>query len=66
VAAGATVVDSVLLPGASVGSGATVERSLVMGAVGSGAVVRDSMVGAEGSVGDGESLIDGTAPAVPS
>jgi mannose-1-phosphate guanylyltransferase len=66
VAAGATVVDSVLLPGASVGSGATVERSLVMGVVGSGAVVRDSMVGAEGRVGDGDSLIEGTAPAVPS
>jgi mannose-1-phosphate guanylyltransferase len=66
VADGASVVDSVLLPGASVGSGATIERSLVMGAVGSGSVVRDSMVGAEGRVGDGESLIEGTAPAVPS
>ena len=57
---------SVLLPGASVGSGATIERSLVMGAVGSGAVVRDSMIGAEGRVDDGESLIEGTAPAVSS
>jgi mannose-1-phosphate guanylyltransferase len=66
VAAGASVVDSVLLPGASVGSGATIERSLVMGSVGSGSVVRDSMVGAEGHVGDGESLIEGTAPAVAS
>ena len=60
----ATVIDSVLLPGASVGAGATIERSLVMGTVGAGSVVRDSMVGAEGHVGDGESLIDGTAPTV--
>jgi mannose-1-phosphate guanylyltransferase len=66
VAAGASVIDSVLLPGASVGSGSTIERSLVMGAVGSDAVVRDSMVGADGCVGDSESLIEGTAPAVTS
>ena len=66
VAPGATVIDSVLLPGASVGSGARVERSLVMGAVGSASVVRDSMVGADGRVGDGESLVDATAPALQS
>ena len=66
VAPGATVIDSVLLPGASVGAGARVERSLVMGAVGSAAVVRDSMVGADGGVGDGESLVDATAPALQS
>jgi len=64
VASNASVIDSVLLPGASVGPGAAVERSLVMGAVGSGAVVRDSMVGADGKVGDGERLIDATSPAV--
>jgi mannose-1-phosphate guanylyltransferase len=63
VGAGATVVDSVLLPGAVVEAGALVERSLVMGTVGVNAVVRDSMVGAEGHVGPNESLIDGTAPA---
>ena len=63
VGADATVVDSVLLPGASVAAGAIVERSLVMGAVGANAVVRDSMVGADGHVGAGESLIDATAPA---
>ena len=66
VAPGATVIDSVLLPGASVGTGARVERSLVMGAVGSASVVRDSMVGADGRVGDGESLVDATAPALQS
>jgi len=63
VGAGATVADSVLLPGASVAAGATVERSLVMGTVGVDAVVRDSMIGADGHVGAGESLIDATAPA---
>ncbi len=63
IAAGASVVDSVLLPGASVAAGATVERSLVMGAVGRDAVVRDSMIGAEGHVADGATLIDATAPA---
>jgi mannose-1-phosphate guanylyltransferase len=66
VAAGASVIDSVLLPGASIGPGAKIERSLVMGTVGSGSVVRDAMVGADGLVGDGESLIEGTAPAVAS
>jgi mannose-1-phosphate guanylyltransferase len=64
VAPNASVIDSVLLPGASVGPGAVVERSLVMGAVGAGAVVRDSMVGADGRVGDGERLIEATAPAI--
>ena len=63
VGAGATVVDSVLLPGAVVAAGAAVERSLVMGTVGVDAVVRDSMIGADGHVGADESLIDATAPA---
>ncbi len=62
VGANATVVDSVLLPGAVVAAGATVERSLVMGTVGVDAVVRDSMIGADGHVGAGESLIDAAAP----
>ena len=64
VAAGASVVDSVVLPGADIGPDAVVERSLVMGAVGSGAVVRDSIVGAEGHVGAGESLLDSAEPPV--
>ncbi len=63
VASGASVIDSVLLPGASVGRGSTVERALVMGAVGADAVVRDSMIGVDGSVGDGEALVDGVSPA---
>ena len=64
VAPDATVIDSVLLPGASVGRGASIERSLVMGAVGAASIVRDSMIGADGRVRDGESLIDATSPAL--
>ena len=63
IAAGASVVDSVLLPGATVAAGATVERSLVMGSVGRDAVVRDSMIGADGHVADGDTLLDATVPA---
>ncbi len=66
VATGASVVDSVLLPGSIVGVGATIERSIVMGVVGAEAIVRDSMIGAEGQVGDGETLIDSTVPATAS
>ncbi|HSP30357.1 MAG TPA: NDP-sugar synthase, partial [Ilumatobacteraceae bacterium] len=62
VGSGASVVDSVLLPGASVETGATVERSLVMGHIGAGAVVCDAMVGAEGHVADGQRLIDAVTP----
>lgn len=64
VGSGASVVDSVLLPGASIDAGATVERSLVMGTIGAGAVVRDAMVGADGEVAAGSTLVDGTAPPV--
>ena len=63
VASGASVTDSVLLPGSTVGAGATIERSLVMGSVGTDAVVSDSMIGAEGHVGPGERLIDAVSPA---
>jgi mannose-1-phosphate guanylyltransferase len=62
VAGGATVVDSVLLPGATVAAGAVVERSLVMGSVGADAVVRDAMVGADGGVAAGDTLISATSP----
>jgi mannose-1-phosphate guanylyltransferase len=64
VGSGATVVDSVLLPDARVDAAAIVERSLVMGRVGAGARVTDSMVGAEGVVGDGEVLAGAAVPAV--
>ncbi len=62
VAAGATVVDSVLLPGAVIGSDAVVERSLVMGTVGPAAIVRDAMVGAEATVAAGDRLISAAVP----
>ena len=62
VAAGVRVVDSVLLPGASIATGAVVERSLVMGSIGANAVVCDAMVGAEGDVPAGATLIAATAP----
>jgi mannose-1-phosphate guanylyltransferase len=56
VAAGASVVDSVLLPDARVEAHASVEASLVMGVVRPHAVVRDSMVGATGVVAEHASL----------
>ena len=62
VAAGARVTDSVLLPGATIEAGAVVERSLVMGSVGPNAVVRDAMVGADGSVAAGDTLIAAASP----
>jgi mannose-1-phosphate guanylyltransferase len=62
VAAGAHIVDSVLLPGATVGDGARVEQSLVMGTVGGGATVRDAMVGADGHVPDGATLVGESVP----
>ncbi len=62
VADAAVVTDSVLLPGAVVEAGAVVERSLVMGSVGANAVVRDAMVGADGRVAAGDTLIAATSP----
>jgi mannose-1-phosphate guanylyltransferase len=62
VAAGASVVDSVLLPDARVGAGASVEASLVMGSVGPHAVVRDGMVGATGVVAEHATLERSTTP----
>jgi mannose-1-phosphate guanylyltransferase len=62
VGVGANIVDSVLLPGAIVGERSTVEQSLVMGAIGAGAMVRDAMVGAEGRVADGATLVGGSVP----
>ncbi len=63
VAAGARIIDSVLLPGAVVGARSTVERSLVMGSIGADAVACDAMVGAEGDVADGATLVGGSVPA---
>lgn len=62
VGAGASVTDSVLLPGAVVNDAATIERSLVMGSVGVAASVVDSMIGSDGILGDGERLHDSSLP----
>jgi mannose-1-phosphate guanylyltransferase len=45
VGAGALVVDSVLLPGAQIGAGASVETSLVMGVVAERATVTQAIIG---------------------
>ena len=62
VAAEATVIDSVLLPHATVGRGASVDRSLVMGSVGADSRITDCMVGADGAVPDGAELVGVAIP----
>jgi mannose-1-phosphate guanylyltransferase len=62
IARDARIIDSVILPGAVVGAGSCIERSLVMGVVGAGATVIGSMIGAEGRVDDGVRLVDGAVP----
>lgn len=59
----ASVVGSVLLPGAVVASGARVEDSMVMGNVGAGAVVRAAVIGRDGVVADGELVVEERRPA---
>jgi mannose-1-phosphate guanylyltransferase len=63
VAERASVIDSVVLPGAEVGREATVERSIVMGRVGPNAVVCDAVIGADGDVPAGVTLVDARLPA---
>ena len=62
VSSGARVVDSVLLPNATVGQGASVERSLVMGSVGADSRITECMVGADGTVPDGAHLVGVAIP----
>jgi NDP-sugar pyrophosphorylase family protein/nucleoside-diphosphate-sugar epimerase len=62
VGAGARLVGSVVLPGGRIGADASVEDSVVMGAVGDGATLRSVVVGAEGEVPPGAIL---TAVSVP-
>jgi mannose-1-phosphate guanylyltransferase len=59
----ARIVDTVLLPGASVGADSVVERSLVMGTVGDHAVLLDVVVGRSGHVDAGARVSDTTVPA---
>jgi mannose-1-phosphate guanylyltransferase len=60
---GAVVVDSVLLPNARIGAFASIERSLVMGSVGSRARVTDTMVGADGVVAADSVVVGAAIPA---
>jgi mannose-1-phosphate guanylyltransferase len=60
---GATVVRSVVLPGATVGAEAVVEDSIVMGAVGARACAVRAVVGAGAIIADGESAVDTSIPA---
>ena len=53
---GSRVVRSVLLPGAVVGGGATVVDSVVAGSVGSGATVEHSVIGSHHTVLDGSTV----------
>ena len=56
------VTRSVLLPGATVGAGAVVEDSIVMGTVGDRARVVRAVVGAGAIIPDGESVVDARVP----
>ena len=56
------MIDSVLLPHATVGRGASVARSLVMGSVGAGSRITECMVGADGVVVDGAALVGVAIP----
>ena len=63
VRAGATVVDSVLLPGAFVEERAVVARSIVAGRIGAGAEVTDSVIGTEHAVPAGAVVAGERLPA---
>lgn len=58
----ARLTGSVVLTGAQVGVDAVVTGSIVMGRVGAGAVVQGSVIGIDGDVPDGETLIDARLP----
>jgi mannose-1-phosphate guanylyltransferase len=60
---GAIIVDSVILPGAHVGARTRVEESVVMGVVEDGASVLRGVIGADGVVRAGESVVDCGIPA---
>lgn len=59
-----TVVDSVILPGAFIGSGAQVESSIVMGRIESEATVIEAMIGTDGVVAAGDHIAFDTVPEV--
>jgi mannose-1-phosphate guanylyltransferase len=57
-----TVFESVVLDGATIGAGAIISNSVVMGKIGAGARVSGSVIGAAGEAGDGEEVIDARRP----
>ena len=56
------LVDSVVLPGATLGERARLERSLVMGRVGAGCDLVDCVVGADAEVPSGSRLVATRVP----
>ncbi|MBU3718000.1 MAG: NDP-sugar synthase [Actinobacteria bacterium] len=58
----ATVISSVILPGAVIHRGAEVVDSIVMGDVGENASLRDSVIGAQGTVAAGAALSNALVP----
>ena len=58
-----SVTGSVVLPGAQIGAGATVEASIVAGSVGPRSRLVRTVVGADGKIADGEQYVDARVPA---
>lgn len=59
---GSVIIDSVVLPGARVGSSVRLERSLVMGTVGAGASLTDCVIGVDAVVAPGSQLVAARVP----
>lgn len=59
---GCVITDSVVLPGARIGASVRLERSLVMGTVGTGASLTDCVVGIDGVVQPRVELVGGKVP----
>ena len=59
---GSVIIDSVVLPGAHIGSSVRLERSLVMGTVGAGASLTDCVVGVDGKVEARAELVGARVP----
>jgi mannose-1-phosphate guanylyltransferase len=62
VEAGSRILRSVIFPGAAVGQGSTVTESLVMGRIGSSAQVSESVIGLDGEVASGSTIVGAKVP----
>lgn len=62
IADGCVIVDSVVLPGATVGPRVRLERSLVMGVVGEGSSLTDCVIGADAVVAPQTELVQARIP----